>query len=72
MARTIHQAIADADIVLMMVEAPEITVEDGRLAERLAERAEDTVLVLNKIDRVHPRSALLSLLKDISDSSDFF
>ncbi len=67
MARTIHQAIADADIVLMMLEAHQQTAEDGRLAERLAERTKDTVLVLNKIDKIKPRSALLPLLKDLSE-----
>ena len=71
MARTIHQAIADADIVLMMVDAKHVTVEDRRLADRLEERANDTVLVLNKIDKIQPRSALLPLLKDISNDYGF-
>lgn len=66
MARTIHQAIADADIILMMVDARQVTVEDRQLAERLTERADDTVLVLNKIDRIQPRSALLPLLDGLS------
>ena len=71
MARTIHQAIADADIVLMMVDAKHVTVEDRRLAERLEERADDTVLVLNKIDKIQLRSALLPLLRDLSDDYGF-
>ena len=71
MARTIHQAIADADIVLMMVDAQQVTVEDRRLAERLDERADDTVLVLNKIDKIKPRSALLPLLNDLSKDFKF-
>ena len=70
MARTIHQAIADADIVLMMVDARHVTAEDRRLAERLQERAEDTVMVLNKIDRIHPRSALLPMLDELSNNFD--
>ena len=71
MARTIHQAIADADIVLMMVDAQQVTVEDRRLAERLEERADDTLLVLNKIDRIQRRSALLPLLKKLSNDYGF-
>ena len=71
MARTIHQAIADADIVLMMVDAQHVTVEDRRLAERLEERADDTLIVLNKIDKIQPRSALLPLLRNISDDYGF-
>ena len=72
MARTIHQAIADADIVLMMVDAQHVTVEDRRLAERLEERAHDTLLVLNKIDKIQPRGALLPLLEDLSNDYGFF
>lgn len=71
MARAIHQAIADADIVVMMVDARQITVEDRQLAERLSERADDTVLVLNKIDRIRPRSALLPLLDSLSKDFKF-
>lgn len=71
MARTIHQSMADADIVLMMIEAKRITVDDHRLAERLAERAKDTVLVMNKIDRVRPRSELLPMLEKASNNFKF-
>ncbi len=71
MARTIHQAIADADVILMMVEAQRITVEDRQLGERLAGRAADVLLVLNKIDRIHPRSALLPLLDNLSKNFNF-
>ncbi len=72
MARTIHQAIADADIVLMMIDARQMTAEDRRLAGRLTDRSGNTVLVLNKIDKVHPRSALLPLLKNLSDDFNFY
>ncbi len=72
MARTIHQAIADADIVLMMIDARKLTAEDRRLAERLADRSDNTVLVLNKIDKVRPRSAVLPLLKNLSNDFNFY
>lgn len=72
MARTIHQAIADADIVLMMIDARKLTAEDRRLAERLADRSDNTVLVLNKIDKVRPRSAVLPLLKSLSNDFKFY
>ncbi len=71
MARTISQAVADADVILMLIEAERLTVEDRRLAARLNERADETVLVLNKIDRVRPRSALLPLLERASDEFPF-
>ena len=71
MARTIHQAVADADVILMLIEAERLTIDDRRLAERLNERADDTVLVLNKMDRVRPREALLPLLERASGELPF-
>ena len=71
MARAIDQAVADADIILMLVEAGILTSEDRRLAEKLKDRADDTVLVLNKIDKVHPRGALLPLLHDAAAELPF-
>ena len=71
MARTIHQAIADADVVLMMIDARRVTVEDRRLAGRLAGKAGQTVLALNKIDKVHPRGALLPTLENLSGEFNF-
>ena len=71
MARTIHQAVADADVILMLIEAERLTAEDRRLAELLDERADDTMLVMNKIDRVRPRSALLPLIERASEALSF-
>ena len=71
MARAIDQALADADVIVMLVEAGRFTDEDRRLAARLAERAGDTVLALNKIDRIRSRSALLPLLQEAAGEWSF-
>ena len=67
LARTINQAVEDADVILMVIEAGRVTNEDRRLAELLKDRADKAVLVLNKIDTVGPRSALLPILESASE-----
>lgn len=63
MARAIHQAVEDADVILMVVEAGKLTREDRRLAELLAEKTDKTLLVLNKMDTVRAREELLPILE---------
>ncbi|HSG66288.1 MAG TPA: GTPase Era [Gammaproteobacteria bacterium] len=63
MARTVSQAIEDADLILMVVDANRIVAEDRRLATILGDRLARTILVLNKIDTVHRRADLLSVLQ---------
>jgi GTP-binding protein Era len=68
MARSVGQAIADADLVLMMLDAARITDEDRRLGRMLADRADDTIVVLNKIDLLGRRTVALERLKVASDT----
>ena len=63
MAKTINQAVEDADVILMVIEAGKLTREDHHLAELLKDRADKTLLVLNKIDAIGPREALLPILE---------
>lgn len=71
MARAVGQAIAEADLILMVVEASRITEEDKRLGKMLTERAAQTVLVLNKIDELHRREELLARLSDAAQIFPF-
>jgi len=66
MAKTINQTVADADVILMLIEAGKLTSEDRNLANLLKDRANDTLLVLNKVDMVGPRTALLPMLESMS------
>ena len=68
MAKTINQAVEDADVILMVIEAGRVTNEDRQLAELLKDRSDKAVLVLNKIDTVGPRSALLPILEAASEA----
>jgi len=63
MARSVGQAIADADLVVMMLDVTRTTDEDRRLWNMLADRADATIVVLNKIDLLKRRTALLERLE---------
>ena len=67
MARAVSQAIADADLVLMVVDATGIRDEDRRLARELREQSDRMILVINKIDLLHRRNELFALLQHLAE-----
>lgn len=71
MARAIHQAIEDCDLMLLVVDARRFTDEDEKLAELLRPRFDRTLLVLNKIDLLKPRSRLLPMLDELGKRYPF-
>ena len=71
MARTINQAVADSDITLMVIEATKFTRRDRQLAELLQDRADRTILVLNKIDFVGAKTSVLPVLKTVGSEFSF-
>jgi GTPase len=71
MARAIHQAVEDCDLILLVVDARGLTDEDKTLAELLRPRFARTLLVLNKLDTVKPRARLLPTLERLSGEYDF-
>ena len=66
MSRAIHQAVEDCDLILFVVDARGLTDADERLAEMLRPRFDRTLLVLNKVDMVKPRSKLLPTLEAVA------
>lgn len=71
MARTIHQAVEDCDLILLVIDARGMTEEDRALAEMLRPRFARTLLVLNKVDTLKPRSRLLPTLEQLAAEYDF-
>ncbi len=71
MNRTAANALADADLILFMTEANRWTEEDQDVLERLSAVSAPVIALLNKIDKVHPREALLQALSDMSARRDF-
>lgn len=65
MARTFRQAVEDADLILLLVEATGLKRDDHALIDALAGMRGRIVLVVNKIDRLGSRSSLLPLLDEL-------
>jgi GTP-binding protein Era len=62
MNRTATAALEDADVVVLVVEAPQWTEGDELALSRLARARRPAILAVNKIDRVRPRERLLPYL----------
>lgn len=67
MARAVHQAVEDCDLVLLLIDAGGLTAEDKELLESLDTRLRRTVIVINKIDRLKSRASLLPLLAELGE-----
>jgi GTPase len=71
MNRSAQASLADADVVLIVVEAGRWTEEDGDVLARAQASGRPIMLALNKVDRIHPREALLPMLQEASARADF-
>jgi GTP-binding protein Era len=71
MNRTASRALIGVDLVLMVVEASGWVRDDDRVLGRVGGEAAPAVLVLNKIDRVRRREAILPVLEDTTRRHDF-
>jgi GTPase len=63
MLKTAQRAVEDVDVVCLVVDATERAEPDELVLAPLREYGGVTVCALNKVDLVHPRSALLPLLE---------
>ena len=66
MARAVRQAVEDCDLALLVVEASGLTRDDYALIEMLEGKLDRTFLVVNKIDALHGKSAMLPTLEKAS------
>ena len=71
MNRTASTALMDADLVLFVTEAHTWREEDQDVLDRLARANSPAIAVLNKVDEVKPKSALLAAISDMSQRYDF-
>ncbi len=71
MNRAAHGAIEDVDVILFVVEAMKWTPQDQRVAERIKASERPTILVLNKVDQVRPRSKLLPFMEEMARQHGF-
>ena len=71
MNRTAASALADADLVLFVIEAERWTDEDGDVLQRLESVTAPVVAVVNKVDLVRPKEKLLAIIGEISQRREF-
>lgn len=71
MNRAASNAIAEADIVLLVVEAGVWTEDDDHALSRCISLARPLVLAVNKIDKLKTRSALLPYLDTAQEKAEF-
>ena len=71
MNRSAQASLADADVVLVVVEAGRWTGEDDDVLARAQASGGTVMLVLNKIDRIQPRAAMLPLLQEAAARAEF-
>jgi GTP-binding protein Era len=71
MNRAAAGSLADADVVLFVVEASGWRDGDEHVLRRLARVSAPVILVVNKVDLVRPRSRLLPLLAACQDRREF-
>jgi GTP-binding protein Era len=68
--RTVHGALADVDLVLLVVEAGRFGLDDAKVLALLPE-GKPAILVANKLDAVHRRAELLPWLKGMQERHPF-
>jgi GTP-binding protein Era len=71
MNRTALASLADADVNVLVVEALRWTDQDERALEAVKSADRPIVLVINKVDRVQPKSRLLPYIDELSGKADF-
>ncbi len=71
MNRTAANALADADLILFVSDATHWTDEDDDVLKRLSVSDIPVIALLNKIDKVHPKEALLEVIAKMSSRASF-
>jgi GTP-binding protein Era len=71
MNRTALASLADSDVNLFVIEALRWTDEDERALAELKAAGRPILLLINKVDRAHPKERLLPFIEDLSHKADF-
>lgn len=71
MNRAAVNALQDADLILFMCEAARWTDDDQNALNQVTRIGTPVIALLNKIDKVHPREALLAIIGEMAQRFGF-
>ena len=71
MNRTAAAALADADLVVFVIEALRFGEEDEAVLKRIRDSGHDAIAVINKVDKVSPKDRLLPFVAELAAKHDF-
>jgi len=71
MNRTAASALADADLVVFVVEAMRFGEEDQAVLQRIRESGRESIAVINKVDKIHPKEMLLPFVAELAGMHGF-
>ncbi|MEY3466434.1 MAG: GTPase Era [Gammaproteobacteria bacterium] len=71
MNRTAASALADADVVVFVVEALRYTSEDAAVLQRIVEARRPAILVVSKVDTAKPRERLLPFIAELAAQHEY-
>jgi len=71
MNRSAQASLADADVIVFVIEALTWTDEDQYVLDSVKQTGHPLILLVNKVDRVHPKSRLLSFMSEVTKKAEF-
>jgi GTP-binding protein Era len=71
MNRTAAAALADADLVVFVVEALRFGEEDEAVLQRIRDSGRDAIAVVNKVDKVKQKEKLLPFVAELAGKHNF-
>ena len=71
MNKTAANALMDADLNLFVCEARSWTDEDQDVLNRIKKSSVPTIMLMNKVDQIHPKELLLKQISRVSERHNF-
>jgi GTPase len=71
MNRTAAAALADADLVVFVVEAMRFYDEDEAVLQRIRDSGRESIAVINKVDMIYPKDQLLPFVAQLAGLHSF-
>ena len=71
MNRSAQASLADADVIVFVIEALAWTDEDQHVLESIKQTGHPLILLVNKVDKAHPKARLLPFMTEVSSRANF-